>query len=163
PLRVITAGDLPAGLTGIDYSTQLFYTGGRPPVTWVLNNGTLPPGLTLDANTGIISGRPTTVVSSTFFVRVIDSETTTAISPAINLNIALGPLGVIDTGTLTGGATGVNYSYQLRGTGGTGPYTWALNNGVLPPGLAINPTSGAITGTPTVAGSYAFVVKITDS
>src|SRR5262249_919560 len=86
-LRVVPPGDLPAGLTGIDYSTQLFYTGGRPPVTWVLNNGTLPPGLTLDANTGIISGRPTTVVSSTFFVRVIDSETTTAISQAINLNI----------------------------------------------------------------------------
>ena len=163
PLRVVTAGDLPGGLTGIDYSTQLFFTGGRPPVSWAMNSGTLPPGLSLNSNTGIISGRPTTVGNYTFFVRVIDSETTTAISQAINLNIQLGPLGVIDTGTLTGGATGANYSYQLRGTGGTGPYTWALNNGVLPPGLAVNPTTGAIAGKPTVPGSYAFVIKITDS
>jgi len=163
PLRVVSNGDLLAGLTGINYATQLFFTGGHPPVTWAVNSGALPPGLTLNANTGIIAGRPATVGNYSFTVRITDTDNTTAVSLPLNLSIALGPLGVIDTGTLSAGATGVNYSYPLHGTGGTMPYTWAVDSGALPTGLALNPTTGAITGKPTIPGSYDFVIRITDS
>jgi hypothetical protein len=163
PLRVVTSGSLPSGLTGIDYSTQLFFTGGHPPVTWSVNSGTLPPGLALNANTGVLVGRPATVGNYTFTVRVTDSTNTSATSSSLTLEIDLGPLGVIDTGTLLAGVTGLNYSYQLRGTGGTTPYTWAVNSGALPLGLTLNPATGAITGKPTIPGSYDFVIKITDS
>lgn len=163
PLRVVSSGALASGLTGIDYATQLFFTGGRPPVTWSLNSGTLPPGLALNPTTGVLGGRPTTAGNYTFTMRVTDSENTSAISSSLTLSIALGPLGVIDTGTLLAGATGANYSYQLRGTGGTTPYTWAVASGALPIGLALNPTTGLITGKPTVPGTYDFVIKITDA
>jgi hypothetical protein len=163
PLRIITTGNLPSGLTGINYSTQLFFTGGHPPVTWALNGGALPQGLTLNPTSGIISGRPTTAGNYTFTVRITDLDNTSATSSALSLMIDLGPLGVIDTGSLPAGVTGTNYAYQLRGTGGTPPYTWAVNSGALPPGLVLNPTSGAITGKPTIPGQYDFVVKITDS
>ena len=43
---------------------------------------------------------------------------------------------------------------------GFGPYTWSLSAGSLPPGLTV--VNGAITGTPTTAGSYAFVVSAAD-
>src|SRR5581483_1620807 len=163
PLRVVSSGSLSSGLTGVDYTTQLFYTGGRAPVTWAINSGTLPAGLTLNAATGVISGRPTTVVSSSFTVRVTDADNTTAVSSILTLSIALGPLGVIDTGALTAAVTGVDYAYTLRGTGGTTPYRWAVNSGALPTGLTLNTTTGVISGRPTVAGTFNFVIKITDN
>jgi Putative Ig domain/Bacterial Ig domain len=163
PLRVVTTGSLPSGLTGVDYSTPLFFTGGHPPVTWAFNSGSLPAGLSINPTTGVITGRPTTAGNYTFTVRVSDSENTSATSTPLTMQIDPGPLGVIDTGALTAGATGVTYAYQLRGTGGTPPYTWAVNSGTLPTGLTLNPTTGAITGKPTVPGPYDFVIKITDS
>lgn len=163
PLRVVSNGALTSGLTGVDYAQQLFFAGGTPPVQWSIASGTLPPGLTLNATTGIISGRPRTVGNFTFTARVTDSQAVTAVSNPLNIAITLGPLGVIDTGTLAQGATGVAYSQTLLGTGGTAPYTWTINSGTLPPGLTLSATTGAITGIPTTVGTFDFVVKITDS
>jgi hypothetical protein len=163
PLRVVSSGDLTAGLTGVDYNTQLLFAGGRSPVRWSMATGSLPPGLSLNVDTGVISGRPITAGVSTFMVRVIDSENTSAISSALNITITLGPLSVINTGNLPAGSTGVDYTQQLLGTGGTEPYTWSLANGALPPGLSLNPSTGRISGKPTVPGSSAFIVRITDS
>jgi hypothetical protein len=47
--------------------------GGEAPFTWALASGTLPPGLTLDVQTGLIAGQPTAAGSETFTVRVTDS------------------------------------------------------------------------------------------
>ena len=47
--------------------------------------------------------------------------------------------------------------------GGTAPFTWSVTAGTLPPGLAIDPATGAITGTPTAAGTFDFTVQVTDS
>ena len=51
---------------------------------------------------------------------------------------------------MTGGEVDVPYTATPTVSGGTGPYTWSVTNGSLPAGLTINPTTGAITGTPTV-------------
>lgn len=163
PLRVLSNGEQAPGQTGVTYSQQLFFLGGRPPAQWSVATGTLPPGLSLNPQTGIISGRPTTVGTFTFTARVTDTETTSAVSAPLSIVITLGPLGVINTGELTPGQTGVNYSQVLLATGGTGPYTWRVNSGVLPPGLTINQNTGLISGKPTIPGSYPFLLQITDS
>jgi hypothetical protein len=56
----------------------------------------------------------------------------------------------------------VGYSYQLNATGGKPPYTWAITSGSLPPGLHLAST-GAISGTPTAAGSSTFGIIVRDA
>lgn len=48
---------------------------------------------------------------------------------------------------------------------GTGPYSYTITKGLLPPGLTLNPTTSAITGTPNAgaAGTYQITVTATDS
>ncbi len=61
------------------------------------------------------------------------------------------------------GKVGVAYSSALTASGGTSPYTYSIEAGSLPPGLTLEPTTGAITGTPTAAGTFPFIAKVTDS
>ncbi|MET9104100.1 putative Ig domain-containing protein [Streptomyces antibioticus] len=44
------------------------------------------------------------------------------------------------------------YSTTLHTSGGSGAPTFAVTSGSLPPGLTLNPATGAITGTPTTTG-----------
>ena len=59
--------------------------------------------------------------------------------------------------------TGLAYSSPLEGLGGSLPYSWSLSAGALPAGLTLNPTTGAISGTPTEVGNSSFTVRISDS
>lgn len=74
--------------------------------------------------------------------------------------IVVSPVGI--SGTPTNGERGVAYTFTFTASGGTGPYLWSLA-AEAPPGLTINPTTGELFGTPTLAGSYFFVVVATDS
>jgi hypothetical protein len=51
-------------------------------------------------------------------------------------------------------------SLQLVGVGGAGSYTWSLSSGRLPAGLALQPTTGKIVGTPTTTGTETFTVRL---
>jgi len=65
--------------------------------------------------------------------------------------------------SLPNGSTGVAYSQDLNAAGGSGRYTFSIVANSLPPGLALAPASGLISGTPTRAGTYSFQVRATDS
>ena len=56
----------------------------------------------------------------------------------------------------------IPYSGQIQVTGGTGPYTFAINSGTLPPGMSLS-ASGMLLGTPTAPGSYVLVIQVTDA
>lgn len=64
---------------------------------------------------------------------------------------------------VTDGVVGVPYSSVITVTGGTAPYTFAVTSGALPNGLSLNTSTGAVTGTPTAAGTFSFVVTVTDA
>jgi hypothetical protein len=70
----------------------------------------------------------------------------------------------VTTSSLTGATVGNAYSLTPQATGGTGTYNSWSHTGTLPPGLSFNTTSGAITGTPTTAGTYSGItLTVTDS
>jgi hypothetical protein len=64
---------------------------------------------------------------------------------------------------LPSGQVGTPYSTMLLAAPITPPATWAVTGGSLPPGLALDPPTGTISGTPTVAATYNFIVQVTDA
>ncbi|GAA0385969.1 hypothetical protein Acor_26600 [Acrocarpospora corrugata] len=64
----------PAGQVGVAYSDQLTFTGGTGPFAWSVSTGALPPGITLNPATGLLSGTPTTAGSSPFTAKVTDAN-----------------------------------------------------------------------------------------
>jgi hypothetical protein len=71
------------------------------------------------------------------------------------------PLTITST-ILANGLKNVFYSQQVVATGGTPAYTWSLSSGNLPSGVTINSSTGLISGTPVVAGSFSFTVMVRD-
>jgi Putative Ig domain len=71
----------------------------------------------------------------------------------------------ITTTSLPAGTVGISYSQTVTATGGITPYTWSITSGSgsLPAGLSLDPSTGAISGTPTAAGTSTFSVTATDS
>lgn len=59
PALSITTPSPPQGRVGQAYSLTISASGGSGTLTYSLSSGTLPPGLSLNANTGVISGTPT--------------------------------------------------------------------------------------------------------
>jgi hypothetical protein len=155
---VITTTVLPDGLVGTAYNQTLIAT-GTVPITWSLESGNLPNGLTLSA-VGEISGIPTAAGTSNFTVKATNSVgsdtkqlsitvTTSVIAPAITTTI------------LPDGKTGTEYSAQLEATG-TAPITWSLASGNLPTGLTLY-SDGTISGMPTSIDTFSFSVQATNS
>jgi hypothetical protein len=159
PLRISTTS-LPAGTQNTAYSASMAATGGTAPYSWSVTSGALPTGLTLASSTGVISGKPTTVGTSNFTVRVTDSNSFTA-TQALSLTV-VAPLAV-STPSLPAGAQGAAYSATLAAAGGTSPYTWSVSSGTLPIGLTLASSTGVISGTPTTVGTSNFTVRVTDA
>jgi hypothetical protein len=69
----------------------------------------------------------------------------------------------ISTTSLPDGVQRVAYTASLAATGGTIPYTWTIASGSLSGGLAIDPNTGVISGTPSTGETSTFTVRVTDS
>jgi uncharacterized protein (TIGR03437 family) len=159
----ITTTTLPPGTIGTAYSATLNATGGSPPYAWAQVGGLLPSGLTLSAN-GTIAGTPGIFVASpftyNFSVTVHDSLGNEA--PVQMLSISVARAVAILTLSLPGGSVGTTYSQTLASTGGAGaPYIWTVVSGTLPPGLTLNPATGAIVGIPSTAAGSPFSFSVT--
>jgi len=86
-----------------------------------------------------------------------------AISNAVTLTISALVLTITTNSPLSQGTVGSSYSQTLAASGGTTPYSWSLSSGSLPAGLTLNPSSGAIGGTPSAVGNSTFTVRVSDS
>jgi len=146
-------------------SYTLAATGGQGTLTYSINSGTLPTGLSLSSSTGIISGtptQPTIVAGNAVTFKVTDSATptpNTLVSSAVTF-IANPVTLVISTPTLPAGYVGSAYNtsgYQFASTGGTGTITWTMSpTNVV--GLTLS-TSGLLSGTP--SGTYSSTISVT--
>jgi len=166
PLAISTTS-LPSGQVGAAYSTTLGASGGTTPYTWTLTSGTLPVGLALNASSGAVAGTPTATASNLALTFQVKDSGSPAQAKSVILTLTISPALptlVITTASLPNGQVGSPYSTTLAATGGTKPYTWTTTSGTLPAGLALNASTGAITGTPTAtATNAALTFQVKDS
>src|SRR5450830_793310 len=167
PLTVSPAALSNASI-GNAYSQLITTTGGIGPYTYTTNTSNLPPGITL-SSAGLLAGTPTGGNKTyTLPVTVTDSTTPTAVTYTKTYSLTI-PYATIattpaDGGSLPSGMVTQAYSQQLVGSGGTAPYTYSLDSqsAPWPTGMSMN-SSGLISGTPSVAGTSAMIILVTDS
>jgi len=159
---------VPGGTIGQAYSKQLTVwsvtainpvQGSPTSATWSIKSGSLPAGVTLSSS-GLLSGTPTAEGAYTFVVEAdggggttdTETETLTVRQPlAFSSNVAS-----------TKAEVGRPFSATQSATGGSGTFTWSVSKGALPAGLTLG-ADGAVTGSPSLAGHYAFTLTVTDS
>lgn len=158
----VSTSILPESEVGAPYSVTLQGTGGTTPYKWSLKSGTLPAGLSLNPNTGALTGIPTTPgTGGSLIFRLTDANQNTADSGSFSIRVITAPSVV--TASLPASEVGAAYSVSLQATGGTGSYAWSLKSGSLPAGLSLS-TGGMITGTPTTSGNFgSLVFQVTDT
>ena len=150
---------LPDGQVGVNWEKIFKASGGTPPYTWEISQGTLPAGLKLNSETGKISGTPTAAGVFDFTIQVTDDA---PVSLSADLSITVTQL-AIDTITLPDGKGGLDYEATLEASGGTEPYTWKISEGAYPTGLELDPNTGNISGTlPDTPKVFQFTVQVTD-
>ena len=158
---------LPAAAVGQPYEGFLLTSNGAVD-TFTITSGSLPPGLQMPATYGvagtIVGGTPTQQGTFTWTVHVTPFTGGTSstngtyrltVSPAPALTITF-PSSCCNAGTV-----GSSYLQNFFSSGGTGPFTWAVAAGQLPPGVTL--TGNSLEGTPTAAGKFTITIKVTDS
>ncbi len=141
------------GNVGTPYSVSIAAKGGIAPYTFSISSGTLPPGLSLNASTGAITGQPTLAVNGPVAQLTVEATDSTNATATANANININPPQQLQI-QFPGGTNGqvpTPFIATLTATGGIAPYTFSICSGTLPPGLVLNPSTGVISGTPITA------------
>ena len=163
---VFTADTPPtSATTGVPYS-YTFQASGNPAPTYAVASGSLPPGLTLAAGTGVLSGTPSTAGSFTFTVSASNGVGSPAVTPPITITVSAptvpgAPTGVTAVANRKASAT-VSWTPPSNNGGCsiTG-YTATSSPGGLTAGVNGSTTSAKVTGLK-VGTSYTFTVTATN-
>ncbi len=146
---ITSTGIAPGARVGTAFSFQLTSTGTPAASSYTATN--LPAGVTLASATGLISGTPTAF--GTFHVSV-SATNTVGTGPSSILVISVAPSAsapVIVSSPVIAGTAGVAFT-GVALSANPAATSFAVTNGALPGGLALDTTNGAITGTPLAAG-----------
>lgn len=153
------SGTITASAPNTPVSRQFTVTGGTSPFIWSAT-GSFVTGTSFNGGTATYSGTPTASGTSSFTVTVTDANGATAtlavthnVYSALTLSHNL-PANLTQTQVVNG---------AFLASGGSPTKTFSLDSGALPPGLALNPNTGAITGSPTTPGNYNATLRVTDS
>jgi hypothetical protein len=163
---ITVSGALPTPVQrNASYGTRtLAASGGTSPYTWNVVNGSLPAGLVLTsgvtATTATVSGTPTTLQTSSFTIRATDALGCIK-DTSYTVVIGCGSLAV--SLPSVNATVGTAYAQTATASGGTAPYTFALNSGSLPTWATLTASTGLLAGTPTSTTSATFTLKATDA
>jgi hypothetical protein len=116
----------------------------------------LPAGLGINTSTGAITGTPTVAGTSNVTISATNSAGTG--SATLVITVSNPPLPVISSSLAQSGTVGIAFSYQITASGS--PTSFGATG--LPGGLGINTSTGAITGTPTSAGTSNVTISATN-
>jgi hypothetical protein len=162
PAITLSPSSLPNGTVGSAYNQTITVEGSNDSFGFAVTSGALPGGLTLSSD-GIISGTPTAAGSFTFTITATNASGCEA-SREYTISIAefSCPDIRLSTTPLADGTVNSPYSQTISATGSSGGYSFTVTNGSLPTGLSLNVSTGEISGTPTIAGTFNFTVTATD-
>jgi hypothetical protein len=132
--------------------------GGRAPFTFGAE-GEMPPGITLDAATGAITGTGTTAGRYSFTVTITDA---TGAKASVPWNITILPLlsFVPNAKPPAVGHVGSRYHWIFKTIGASKSRSFVLS-GKRPPGLTLDRATGTLAGTPTKNGNYRITLRVT--
>lgn len=153
----VTTSPLPNGTAGEFYSKQIVAI-YDPIFSLVEGEGELPAGLTMGTN-GLINGYPTTEEVRQFTVRAANVVGSSNRVFQITILAPTEPPVFVTSSPLPGGVLGEPYSAQIVASNNP---TFSVMAGSLPNGLGLT-AGGMVTGTPTVAGPFNFIVLATNS
>ena len=157
----ILTSSLDAGYENEPYLASIQTTNLHGGNVFSIISGQLPSGLTLNANTGQISGTPEYGSGGSYTVTVMLTDDMGGTTADIDLYITPHTPFTVPHSNLDDGRVGDAYDYQLSSSGATGPVAYEVISGTLPPGITMD-VAGEFTGTPTTTGVYDFRVKGTD-
>jgi uncharacterized protein YhjY with autotransporter beta-barrel domain len=163
PTLTVSPGALPAASVGAAYSQTLTASGGTAGYSYAISAGALPAGLTLTTS-GVLSGAPTTGGTFNFTVTATDSSGGAGpyqASRALTLTVNPPTISLAPT-TLPDATLNLAYSQTVSASGGVGGYAYAVTAGALPTGLSLS-ANGAMSGAPTVSGTFNFTISATDA
>jgi hypothetical protein len=158
----------PVATVGTAFSADICTAhGGTAPLNYSVGVGPLPPGLSMNTITGVISGTPTTAGSYPIQVEVIDSALPSPQSVGSQVEtIYVGsatPVPLNVSCTLPTAFSGSYYYHaSCTATGGQPAYTFSVSAGALPAGLSFS-SSGQFSGIPLTAGTSTFTISAVDS
>jgi hypothetical protein len=161
PAIAIAPGALPSGVAGVAYAATVGGAGGTAPYCFAVTAGALPAGLALDRTTGQLAGTPQAWGSFPITVTAVDAVGCRG-SAATVLDVACPAIAVLPA-SLADAVAGYAYAETLTAPGATPPLQWTVVSGALPPGLALDPASGVISGVAAVAGNAALGVAVRDA
>jgi hypothetical protein len=151
---------LPNGEINVPYSQTLTPSGGTAPYFISIQEGSLPPGMTFDSLTGVLAGTPT---QEDFDAFVFSAGDANGCVGSQNYLLTICPLLAISPPTLPHGDVGISYFQTISVSGGMAPYTFSVTAGSLPAGLALDPSTGVISGTPTMVETANFTITAVDA
>lgn len=152
---VITSAGSASAMVGQPFSYQI--TATNNPTRF--SSPGLPPGLSINPVTGLISGTPTQAGPSILFLGASNSGGEGRATLALTIAPLPTPLPVITSATSAGGQVGQPFFYRIEATNLPTRYDVVG----LPTSLSlISPAVGAITGTPTEIGSFLVTVSATN-
>ena len=154
PHDISISTGLPSATLGIPYNTVLSVTGGTAPYRFSISGGTLPPGLVLNPNTGLISGRPTAASRYSFLISVTDlaskrgeRQLSLTVGEGATINLTVSPA----ITTVPSGQT-EQFTSSFRGTSNTA-VEWTTTRGKI--------SSSGLFTPPSVTATQIAVVKAT--
>lgn len=144
----------------VNYADTLRADGGLGSHTWTVTAGSLPPGVALNAASGVLSGSPSQAGTWRFTARAASGSASASAEFRVDV---LRPVRITSDSVRAPVRLGAVYLDSLRATGGTGAYSWSVAAGELPPGLALDGATGVLSGTATGEGVHRFTVVATSA
>ncbi|HEY2090521.1 MAG TPA: putative Ig domain-containing protein [Thermoanaerobaculia bacterium] len=147
-----------SGTVASAFSEQFTSSGTLISATYTTAS-TLPTGITLSSS-GLLSGTPTQSGSFPIVVTVTDGNGCAGSGSTYTLTIACNVIGVTNA-VNNSGTAGTLFSATFTQSGGNGTITWS-ETGALPAGITLGTSTGVLSGTTSVTGSFPITVTATD-